>query len=394
MGMIVGCSDKTDTNAVSEEDVTEKKIKIMTVESSQMGNEKIVKADILPSKRVDVLAEVNGAVNQLPVKVGSIVNVNQLLVGLENKDLQIQYQMQQNKSDQLKIQIEKSKSDRINAIESTERTIKKLEVQNESILRNLNSMKALYESGAVAKEDLNKLEDQYESAQLEMEDAKKNLEHLKKDFDDQLLEKQAAEAELAAANAKLQYDKTNIKAPFSGIVVDVLISKGEEVNPGQRVIRMEQHSPLYIEALLTESDLIEVRDKKELPVYLSLLQKKVTAKIDYISPSLDENQQGYPIRLILENQDKTLKPGMSSQVVLSTDQVKQVLAVPISAVLTEDNESYVYVVSEDIAEKRNVLIGRKTDEHIEIIEGLSEGESIAIVGQGQLEDGDSVKVLQ
>lgn len=416
-----GCSEQT-VEPVADIDEQVQKVKVEQVTKMKTGNALQVDASLLPSKESTILTEINGTISNTFSKVGSTVEEGETLLQITNDDVAINYDRQQSLHSQAKLQVNKSKADRTTAIAIAEQTkrereislenakqnVAKLDIQLQSLDRNYQSMKKLFEAGAVAEEDYKKMKEKYESTKIDLEQANsqiekaeialdiatKQLAQAKNEYDLLLLEEKVDESALALKSAKVQLDKTEITAPISGVVVNMHLNVGEKVTPGQFLTKIEDHDPLFVSAFVTEHDYIQLKDKEELEVFIPVLQKKAIAKIDYLSPSKNPQEQGFPINLILENSDSLLTPGMSAHLILSNKNVKDVVVVPVSSVIKEEESLFVFVVKDNKVKKTEVKVGRKTEDHIEIIEGLNEGESIVIVGQGLIEDGDIVEVIK
>ncbi len=170
-----------------------------------------------------------------------------------------------------------------------------------------------------------------------------------------------------------------------------MVNQGQQVSPGQALIRVEQHQPLLLRASLTERDVVALQGREAVDVYFPLLDRYYSAAIKHIAPSASRHGGGFPMELEVENEDLALRPGMSSQVVLDESQARPVLAVPQNAVMKNNGYSFIYVVETGIAHKRIVELGRSFKNDVEIISGLSLGEKVVIVGQGLLE-GEEIPV--
>jgi RND family efflux transporter MFP subunit len=124
--------------------------------------------------------------------------------------------------------------------------------------------------------------------------------------------------------------------------------------------------------------------------------------VDSVSPSADPRSMLYTVRLIVPNPDGRLRGGMLARVRVPLETRRGALLVPERATFSENGGDYVFVVSsgpaagaekgEGIASRRLVKLGESDGSHVEVIEGLAEGELVITAGQEFLGDGDRVAI--
>ena len=99
------------------------------------------------------------------------------------------------------------------------------------------------------------------------------------------------------------------------------------------------------------------------------------------------------MRAVIPNDDGLLKPGMFMTVDLQRDR-GDVLMAPEQAIVPEGSRQYVYVISDGVAEKRQVRLGRRIPGYVVVAEGLSDGESVVTEGTHKVRDGTRVESLE
>ena len=133
------------------------------------------------------------------------------------------------------------------------------------------------------------------------------------------------------------------------------------------------------------------------------IDQTVTAKVSAASDQPFEgrivqiapapNQTGtYDVEIELQNPDGILKSGMFGEVSFAKEKHEDVLVLPRDAVLSSENENYVFTVENGIAKKTPVSIGLDTGDRIEVVDGLHEGADVVIKGQTYLSDGDPISI--
>jgi len=179
--------------------------------------------------------------------------------------------------------------------------------------------------------------------------------------------------------------KAIIYAPIDGVVTKVNKKKGELISSSEAMI--ELLSPHYeIKVDVPETDVVKVKVDDEATVTLDALGSdiKFTGKVLTVDPASTEIQDVvyYKVKVAInDNGDETVKPGMTADVLIKTDNRDNVFFIPSRAVLTkvEIDEKYVRVLKDEKIEERIIKLGLKADDgKIEVLSGLNEGEEIVL----------------
>jgi len=241
---------------------------------------------------------------------------------------------------------------------------------------NWKRMQNLKEQGSVS-------DQQYEKVKLAYEAASAKLK----------------QAQAALDMAKYQLEVSIMKAPFDGIIASRNLNEGETINP----MMMMQGS----KGVVTLVDIKKVKIRVgipdryikhmtyELPVSVrvdSYPGKEFNAVIHTISPAANPLSRTFDVEIAVDNEEMLLKPGMFARVRIALDEKKDVLAVPVDAIMKEDSGAYVFVVSGSSAKKRKIETGITQGELLEVKSGLEEGELVVTFGKKRLQDGTAVVI--
>ena len=179
-----------------------------------------------------------------------------------------------------------------------------------------------------------------------------------------------------------------IVSPVSGYISEIYTSPGEIIAAGQPVLRIVATENPHI-SLSVPGEFLN-RIKKGLSLSITKNSKVFGSKISRVIPVTDPDSGTFQVLAPLK--DSTFYPG---EVCLATLHLgkKTVIAIPRSAITTRDGQQIVFVVVNGKAQKRLVVTGIRTDELIEIKEGLKVGEQAVIIGNYQLSDGVEVRVI-
>lgn len=215
----------------------------------------------------------------------------------------------------------------------------------------------------------------------------------------QLISKADADAALATseinnaklASAKARLDKTQIRAPFEGVVGLRQVSVGEYVNAGQALVELVRLNPLEIEFQVPEALAPRLAVAQSVQIRTDAFPgEDFEAKVSAVSPSVQLSGRSIGLRARLENPGNRLKPGQFVQVKLAMAAAEPVLMVPEQAVWPNGNQKMVYVVKDGKADLRPVTLGVREPGWVAVTEGLSAGDEVIIAGQMKLFPGAPV----
>lgn len=170
-------------------------------------------------------------------------------------------------------------------------------------------------------------------------------------------------------------------SPVSGIVTEINASEGAYIEEGGPLYRIEDISSLWVEAELypNENTLVKAGDRiivRSSDVELSPIEARIT----FLSPEYRANSQTTVMRAQIDNRDHRLKPGQHVQVAF-THSSRDAIAVPIDAVIRDEKGTHVYVQHGlNTFKARMVKLGLEGTDFVEITDGLSEGDTLAITG--------------
>ncbi|MCJ7681412.1 MAG: efflux RND transporter periplasmic adaptor subunit [Candidatus Aminicenantes bacterium] len=346
------------------------KVYVEKVERANLSSVISASGEIMPKKNVDISAYIPGRIVKIGVVEGQWVSKNDFLLKLDS----IQYEAY---ADRDRAIIQSYKAEQIKA--------------QASLLRdkqNYERQKKLFEEELIAREQL-------ESAQANFDISSAQYEAIQ-------FQIQQAEASLQSTLDTLQ--KTVYNAPIDGIITSLRVEEGEIAlvgtmnNPGTILMTIADLSVMEVEVEVDETDVVAVRLGQKAEVRVDAFPDRVIlGKVTEIgssallSVSAAQESKDFKVVITLEDPPKSLKPGLSASADIITAEKKDVLAVPISALVTkeketkdssvpeEDQEEGVYIVNtESRALFVPVVKGIMGELNIEIQSGLEEGQKVIV----------------
>jgi len=171
-----------------------------------------------------------------------------------------------------------------------------------------------------------------------------------------------------------------LRAPISGTIVEMHISRGEMVGPERVAFRIVDLSKVWAQIWVYKKWLPKVKVGQEVELVFGDGIPPVKGKIDYIEPSVDKEKRAVRARVVLDNKNGVFRPGLLFKALIPVGHGKEVLAVPESAVQTLHGHPVVFVKEGDAFVPREVKLGKKFGGFVEILEGLKEGDEVVVSG--------------
>lgn len=319
--------------AAMKKDIPAVKVITLTLESRRMEDMISLPGEVEPHEELWVRAEVTGQVMQILVKEGQYVKKGQVLAQIDDRDY-------------------RSRVARINA------------------------------NYKLAKADHDRIESLAErniTAKSKLDEAVAHLEELAAQY----------------REAKLALDRTRITAPIDGRLNEVRAKEGDFLTAGKEVAHIIQIEQVKVTVGVPESDVAAVLDLGGADVLIEALDnRRVRGKKIFLSRKPRTLARLYDLELSVPNGDGRILPGMFARVELVKKVFPETVAVPLYAVITQNNEQFVYVDNQGRAEKRKVSLGVLSGWEVQITSGLKPGDRVVVVGHRFLDQGQPLEIIK
>lgn len=238
-------------------------------------------------------------------------------------------------------------------------------------LRQLESARRLHEAGALSDIDLQSAEAGYESAQAQL-----------------------AAARAQAAGATESAERATIRSPIDGEVSQRVVNEGEAVQPSQALFRVVNSESLELYGQIPVTQAIHVRSGMPVEFTVDVLPGRTfDGAVAQVEPTADRDTRQVGVYLRIPNGDRELLGGVFASGRVLTLTREEALVVPEAAVRREGDRSFVWVVEDGRARRREVTTGVRDPEsgRVQILAGVEAGDRVITV-PGNLQDGDAVRV--
>ncbi|AYN66271.1 efflux RND transporter periplasmic adaptor subunit [Euzebyella marina] len=208
-------------------------------------------------------------------------------------------------------------------------------------------------------------------------------------------------AQDAIKQSESQLGKSTIRAPFSGIIDDVIKDQGTVVTPGpgSEVFRIVNLSDMYIKVDVPETYLGAVSEGKQALVYFPVLGDSITTKVRQTGNFINPSNRSFSVEIPVPNKNGTIKPNLTAKVSLNDYTSEGAILIP-SSIISEnaEGEQYVYVAAEPnedeeaVVSRTIITTGKTQNGQVEVLTGLNNGDHIIKEGARSVKDGQKVKI--
>lgn len=201
--------------------------------------------------------------------------------------------------------------------------------------------------------------------------------------------------------AQSQLGKFTIRAPFSGIIDDVIKDQGTVVapGPGAEVFRIVNLSDMYITVDVPENNLGAISKGKEARVYFPVLGDTIISEIRQTGNFINPSNRAFSVEIPVPNKKGNIKPNLSARVSLNDYSSENAILVP-QGIISEnaEGEQYVYVAVEPdgdkaVAKRRIIKTGKKQGSLVEAISGINDGDLLIKEGARTVKEGQNIQIL-
>ncbi len=204
-----------------------------------------------------------------------------------------------------------------------------------------------------------------------------------------------AQAEQQLERARLNLERTRVRAPFAGRVANLKAEAGQVVGPATELATLVDDTAMRVAVEVLESDYVWLREGRQARVQIPALQDTVLmGTLFALNPLVDPQRGTGRATVRLPNPDRRLRGGVFAFVYLETRRLPNRLIVPIEALLTRQGRDLVFVLKQGRAKWTYVTPGARTDHWVEIVEGLAEGDTVAVSGHFALAHDAPVEITR
>jgi RND family efflux transporter MFP subunit len=333
--------------------------------------------------QVTISSEAEGRVSRIAADLGDRVSAGQVLLELDRE--KSQYNLEQQRATLARSLARYGATDP-NSMPPIEQTpdVQKAKAELEQAQKAYDRAQELNRRQLVSTQTLEDALAAQQTKQASYDASLQNAKNLSADID-------ASQAALKIAERQVR--DTAIRAPFDGYVEKRLVNLGEYVRVQTPVMGVVRVDPLKVTAEIPEKMGPWIQDGQAVELFVDAFpDRPFDGKVSRISPVVNTSTRAFPFEALVPNPEARLKPGAFARVRIVTAKVDQVLTLSYSSLQYRYGVNRVFVVDGDRLSMRELKVGERIGERIEVLDGVKPGETVATTGVDKLEDGLKVKV--
>lgn len=435
--VLTGCSKDEEVQEEVQEELT-----AVVAEPAALGminKKRTYTGTVEPNETVNVTSKMSGIVNKVYYDIGDKVKKGDVIFTLDRDDIQDQIRQLESqlkvydsniKSAQISLehvnggqtqaqllQYENAVKNASTALENAQIAVTTSKASLDDITVTYENKKSLYDAGVISKNEFDSTElaytqakNAYEQAQLSVQNAQTQLTQAQENMDifkNKITKENEETAQMGVNSAYVSKESvmtqldiarkslndTSVVSPITGTITQKNINETNMVSAQSVPFVIVDDSVMKVNVNVSENIINSISLGDEVMINISAYsQEPVKGKISNITPAADTTGT-YPVKIEIQNADGKIKGGMKAELSFISDQSSGNIVVPLDTVLTNQTSSYVYVVENGKAVKKEVTTGVENGTDIEILSGVNVGENIIVKGQNYVNDGVGVKVV-
>ena len=311
------------------------------------------------------------------VAAGDTVKSGEELASIDSPELDNRLLQEESRLNSMRVELERQQ------ITTQQQQLVNLKAMDDAAIRlnaaqrELTRAEQAFERGALSAVDLDRARDDLETAQVLHRHAEMDaeLDKERQSFEVQTRELSVEQQSLIVEDLKRQVANLTLLSPASGIVGNLLVEQKSSVSRNQPVMSVVDLSAFEVEVQIPESYVADLAIGMEAEIQLP--QENLTATLVAISPEIVNNQVTGRLRFP-ESSPDTLRQNQRLTTRILLEQRENVLTLPRGQFIESGSGRFVYVIENGLAHRRPITMGATSLSHVEIIDGVQEGERVIV----------------
>ena len=383
MALAAGGCSKTDTAQARGREVSAKPVKVEAVLQETVKRTVELVGTLAAVDQVTISSEADGKVSRILADLGDRVTAGQTLIQVDHEKQQ--YSLEQQKATLARALAQYGAADpqHLPDVEKTP-DVQKANADLIQAKQSFDRTSELYKRSLVPKQLLDDAATALQSKQASYDLSLQTAKNLRASI-------QGSEASMKLADRQLR--DTDIRSPFDGYVEKRLVNLGELVKTQMPVMAVVRVDPLKVIAEIPEKMAPWIKDGQAVELHVDAYPDQTfIGKVSRISPAVNTATRAFPFEALVPNKDARLKPGTFARVHIESSKIDNVLTLPYVTMQYRYGVNRVFVVEGDKLAVRELKVGDRLGERIEILSGVKAGEQVAATDVDNLTDGAKVSI--
>jgi len=339
---------------------------------------------LFPFDETVVSAEIEGRVIELTADLGDHVDKGQVLVRLSDEEQR--YVVAETQA-QLRMALErvglKNEEERLKDVREASE-VRRAQADLFEAEQTFKRVRSLVDQGIGSQADLDQAQARFRAAQATYDQSINQARNL-------LQEIERFKAALELQRKKLR--DTVIYAPFAGQIKERQVTPGQIVRANNPLYSIVKTNPIRLRLEVPERLAPWIKNGQIAEVSVEAFEnRKFQGKVWRISPTVEQTKRTFIVEALINNPANELKPGSYARASLPTNKIEHIKLIPARAINYVFGSNKAYVVNNGVVDVRDLKLGDRFDEDIEIVEGLEKGEQVAVTQLNRLDTGTKVSI--
>jgi RND family efflux transporter MFP subunit len=360
------------------------KVKVERAVTSAIPEIITANGELFAEEMATVSAKVPGRVSKLLVDLGTIVKPGEVLAELEKDDYEFRVKQSEALVEQIRARLgltPRQSDDKVVPEETAIVREAAAAVKEANFI--FDTTTRLQKDGVVSRIDFEKAQVRAQGALAKYQGAIEEVMQLRA---------QLSERRAQLALARQQLTDCTIRAPFAGSITRRIANLGEYLATNSGVVSLVRQHPLRIRLEVPERQAAKVRSGQRIDIRLEGSAVR-TGHVVRLSPAIDAQNRSLLVEGEIPNQDGVLRPGSFTEGTITINPNARGIAIPLNALLSFAGIERVYIVTDGALDDRLVKTGRRfSDERVEVLEGLREGDQVILKVHDRMVKGEKVAV--
>jgi len=344
--------------------------------------------EAVTDRKTVIRSETSGKLKLLHVEEGQFVEKGELLAELDDREALLD--LEKAEASRLRVLSEILLEKQFSESPVDEGKLSAAEI--ESVRREYELSSSQFRKGLLSEQEWEQAFKKYEKVLIESGQKKDEIMAATKGLTQQ---------EISVKAVRLRLEKTRIRAPFSGIITDILVSELQQLSESTELFTLVDNSRVFVRAKVLESEIGKMQVGRQVKLKFSAYPDQVfKGRVQAVSPIINSEDKTCRVFISLVPPLEEIKPGMYADVEIEADIHSDKLLVPQAAIVLQSGKRIVFVVKDGVAKRTAIQTGLENEEYAEVLltegeaSGLAEGDLVIIEGHFTLAQDASVRIIE
>lgn len=367
---IVGGDADEEREVPEEPEEARSPVEVMVVRRGEFPLRAEAPGHLAPWRKAEISAETSGLILERPIEEGQRVQAGQLLIRLDDREPRIrlgeaQAALLQARADYA---VQLSNTGELAAADTTD-------LANARI--RLREAEEAFDSGNLSQSELDNARRLFEAMDVLVGNQREAVAAVYTNL---------TQREQQVEQARLQLERTQVVAPFSGRIADLQVEAGQHVGTGTPLLTLLEDNRMKVSVDVLEADLVHIRVGATANVVVPSYSEEVfQGRVHAINPSVDPKTGSGRVTVALQNPGGRLVSGLFANVALEKNRLQDRMVVPSEAVIVRQGRDVVFLVKGGRSYWMYVIVGERSGNFTEIISGdppsvVEPGDTLVVVG--------------